>query len=180
MGVVTIHTLPNFLKCPVLNLSMLHGQPDVLVAGKTNFSHRFSQQFRLARSMCVMAFQATFAHRLVNGSRLLHAVGKNHVAVQADLAWCLTEQFRLVRHMGAVTTQASSIHNRLVFDLPLDRLRMTLLAQRPRSLRSQMGARIPSVWIVTFKTCLLRHRLMRIVARLKLVTEQAEIASLTG
>ena len=180
VGVVTVHTLPNFLKCPVPDFSMLHGQPNALVAGITKLSHRFSQQFRPIRSMCVMAFQATFLHGLVNRSRLLHPVGKDHMTVQAHFARLLTEQFRLVRHVRGVTPQAPPIRNRFVFHLSLYRLCMTLLAQRPGSLRTQTGARLPAVGSVTFKTGFLRHRFVGIGACLEFVTKKTETAPLTG
>jgi hypothetical protein len=159
---------------------MLHGQSNVLVAGITKLSHRFSQQFRPIRSMCVMTFQATFSHGLVNGSRLLYPVSEDHMAVQTHCVRFLTEQFRLVRNVRSVTPQAPPICNRFVYHLSLDRLCMTLLAQCPRSLRTQMRARFPAVGIVTFETGLFRHWLMRILARFELVTKKAETASFTG
>jgi hypothetical protein len=180
VGVVAVHAFSNLLKRSVLDFGMLHSQSNVLVAGITKLSHRLSQQFRPIRSMCVMAFQATFLHGLVNGSRLLHPVGEDHMAVQTHFARFLTEQFRLVRHVRGVTPQAPPLRNRLMFHLSLYRLCMTLLAQRPGSLRAQTGARLPAVGIVTLKTAFLRHWLVGISAHLELVTKNAETASLTG
>ena len=130
--------------------------------------------------MCVMTFQATLSHGLVNGSRLLYPVGEDYMAVQTHCVRFLTKQFRLVRNVCRVTPQAPSICNRFVDHLSLDCLCMTLLAQCPRSLRTQMRARLPAVGIVAFKTGLFRHWLMRILTRFKLVTKKAETASFTG
>lgn len=173
VGVVAAHALSNFLKRTVPDLGVLHRQSYGLVARKTKLSHGLSQQFLLVRGMGIMTFQATFIHRLVYRLRLFHPVGKAHMAIQTDFARVLAEQFRPVGHVRGVAPETPPVHDRFVFKFSLDRFCVTLLAQRPRGFRTQVSARVSAVGIVTFKACLLRHRLVGIGARFELVAKKA-------
>jgi hypothetical protein len=160
VGIVTVQALPHLRKGSVLDFRVLHGQTDFIVAGKTQVFHRLPQQLGLAGGVDAVTFQAALSHGFVNRFCARQAVGKNHMAVQAQFSRLLTQQLRLAGVVRRMTAQASPFSDRLVLHFPSNGFCMTLLAQSRNRIRAQAFACLAAMRIVTLRASLLLQGLV--------------------